>query len=139
MPSTKTRGPKTATVVKVEAVMAEATFLVPQMTASFGSSIWALKRLIFSSTTIELSTSIPTPKANPPRDIRLKETPVKYIKTSVIIKLIGIERATIVVGPKDCKNIRITNAAKIPPLTTAPMTLSMEDLISFPWSIRMTP
>ena len=53
---------------------------------------------MFSKTTTELSTSIPTPTASPDSEIILRVTPLKYISTRAKITLIGIESATIRVG-----------------------------------------
>ena len=62
-PSTKTIGRKTATVVSVEAMTGPATSTVPATAASPAPSPPACRRWIASSTTIESSSSMPTPSA----------------------------------------------------------------------------
>jgi hypothetical protein len=76
-PSTNTIGRKTETVVRVEAVTAMATSREPLAAASKRSSPPSRCRKMFSRTTIELSTSSPTPSASPPRLIMLREMPEK--------------------------------------------------------------
>ena len=66
IPSMKSSGRKTASVVSVLAVIAMATSLVPLIAASSGGMPLSRSRVMFSSTTIELSTSMPTPSASPP-------------------------------------------------------------------------
>ncbi len=70
---------------------------------------------MFSITTIELSTSIPTPRASPARDIILILTPVKYIAAIAPIRLTGIDKATTIVGFISFKKISNTIIASIPP------------------------
>ena len=66
IPSMKSSGRKTASVVSVLAVIAMATSLAPLIAASSGGMPLSRSRVMFSSTTIELSTSMPTPSASPP-------------------------------------------------------------------------
>ena len=47
---------------------------------------------------MELSTNIPTPSANPDREMILMVTPVKYISAIAKVKLIGMDNAIIMVG-----------------------------------------
>ena len=76
MPSTKTMGTKTHTVVRVAATTACPTSDAPRRTRSeTGRSPPRLRwRSIPSSTTMELSTSMPTPRARPPRDMMFNDT-----------------------------------------------------------------
>jgi len=69
IPLTNTIGKNTAIVVKVEATTAILTSLAPSTAALSAGSPSSLNLYIFSRTTIELSTNIPTPKAMPPRVI----------------------------------------------------------------------
>lgn len=64
IPSMNSSGRNTASVVSVLAVIAIATSLVPF--ASSGGIPLSRSRVMFSSTTMELSTSMPTPRARPP-------------------------------------------------------------------------
>jgi len=71
IPSMNRSGRNTASVVSVLAVMATATSEVPLTAASEAAMPWSRSRVMFSSTTIELSTSMPTPRASPPSVIKL--------------------------------------------------------------------
>ncbi len=68
-PGTNNTGTKTASVVKVEAVIAIATSVVPFDAASLKPSPSSRWRKTLSSTTIELSTSMPIDNANPAIEI----------------------------------------------------------------------
>jgi hypothetical protein len=95
MPRTKIRGRNTTTVVRVLATIAEATSSVPS-TAPLTASPWRLpsrSRWMFSSTTIELSTSMPTPRARPPSDTRFSVKPPKYTSMKVATMEIGMAAA----------------------------------------------
>ncbi len=72
-PPTRAIGAKTATVVRVEAVTAPATSRTPVMMASRLASPYPRWRLMFSSTTIESSTTRPTAMVSAPRVSRLSE------------------------------------------------------------------
>ena len=72
MPAEKIRGINTETVVSVEAVIAIPTSVVPCIAASFLLLPSSIFRYMFSITTIELSTNIPTPRAIPARVIMLR-------------------------------------------------------------------
>ncbi len=85
-------------VVRVDAVMAAPTSLAPSTAASSGPRPSSRKRKMFSKTTMALSTSIPTPKARPPKDIKFKLSLLKYIKTKVATIEIGIAAAITRVG-----------------------------------------
>ena len=70
-PSMKTIGRKTAMVVSVEAVIAVATSWVPSTAEVSASSPSSRFLKMFSSTTTALSTSMPTPRARPPKVMML--------------------------------------------------------------------
>ena len=59
---------------------------------------------MFSITTTELSTSIPTPNARPDSEIIFSVTPLKYISTMANISEIGMLRAMITVGLRSRRN-----------------------------------
>ena len=66
-------------------------------------------------TTMELSTSIPIPSARPDSEITFRVTPLKYIHTIAVTRLIGMEQATTAVGRKSFKNrIRMITASNAP-------------------------
>ncbi len=66
-------------------------------------------------TTMELSTSIPIPSARPDREIIFNVTPLKYIHTIAVTKLMGMENATTTVGLRSFKNTRRIKMASAPP------------------------
>ena len=70
---------------------------------------------MFSMTTTELSTSIPTPSARPDRDRILNVMPVKYIHTMANSTLSGILMATTMVGRRSFRNSASTMIARIAP------------------------
>ena len=96
-PSTKTMGKKTDMVVSVEATTAPPTSETPLIVDLTKSSPSSRQRKMLSSTTMELSTSIPTPRANPPRDMILRDTPdncmgakVAKMDTGIVIPMIAV-------------------------------------------------
>ena len=69
---------------------------------------------MFSMTTTELSTSIPTATARPDREIMLMVTPQKYISTTANMTLTGMAAKVMAVGRRSRKNryrINIANSA----------------------------
>ena len=72
-PDTNTTGMKTMIVVKVEAETGRITSFTPIQHAVKTSAVSRFFLSMFSSTTIELSTSMPIPRANPDNDIRFSE------------------------------------------------------------------
>ena len=84
---------------------------------------------MFSITTIELSTSIPTPSAKPERDIMFSVIPLKYMQTTAVTRLTGMERAITSVGLMSFKNrINISIASTAPNSTlliTESITISI--------------
>ena len=70
---------------------------------------------MFSMTTTELSTSMPTATASPESEIMFSVTPEKYISTNANTTLIGIEQSVINVGRRSFRNRnRITMANTAP-------------------------
>jgi len=77
-PRTKMTGRKITSVVMVLAMMAGPTSRVPSTAADDGESPASVRRRkMFSRTTMELSTIMPTPSARPPRVIRFRVNPPK--------------------------------------------------------------
>ena len=64
---------------------------------------------------MELSTSIPTPRARPDREIIFSVIPLKYISTTAPKTLIGMEHATIAVGLISFKNTNKIKIARMAP------------------------
>ena len=134
MPCTNTIGANTATVVRVEAVIAPATSRTPRTAAVRSESPSSRQRVIDSSTTIALSTSMPTPSARPPSDMMLSETSPTYIGAKVTTTEIGIEIAMIAVGTSWRRKARITTTARIEPMTAELLTSSTAARMNVDWS-----
>ena len=115
IPPTKTNGTYTAIVVKVDAVTAESTSCVPSTAAWYLLLPILLWRKIFSSTTVELSTTIPTESANAANVTIFSVWPPKYSMTKVEIIDSGMATPMIMVLRKLPKKIKITSMA----ITTA--------------------
>ncbi len=115
IPRIKTSGRKTTTVVRVLAMMASVTSSVPSIAACSCACCVSRMRKIFSRTTIALSTSIPTPRASPPKVIRLRVKPLKYNRAKVAIMEMGIAVAIITVLRTLRRNTSSMITAKIPP------------------------
>ena len=116
MPRTKINGKKMTEVVMVLAMMAGPTSRAPSTDACSGASPFSLRRRkIFSSTTMELSTIIPTPKASPPSVIRLIVNPPKNINANVVTIEMGIDsEITSVLRTLRRKNSNTTMASPPP-------------------------
>ncbi len=84
---------------------------------------------MFSSTTIALSTTIPTAKLSPASEITFRLRPVRAITTNVPITEIGMATAMIKVGRGLRRNSRRTSTARLPPIIrfwrTRPIARSM--------------
>ena len=76
-PVKKSNGRKTATCVRVDATMAPLTSSAPSTLAVVRSLPPSMCRNVFSSTTIEASTIMPTPRASPPKVSVLRVKPAK--------------------------------------------------------------
>jgi hypothetical protein len=76
-----------------------------------------------------VSTSIPVPKARPPRDIILRVIPFRYTKRRVII--IDAGKISVIINEVliDLKNIKIMKAAIIAPIIADDVTLFIAFLI----------
>ena len=74
---------------------------------------------MFSSSTIESSTSRPTPSASPPSVNTLSVLPVKKSSTNVAMIESGMATATIAVARKLTRKMRITRMARRPPCTAS--------------------
>ncbi len=136
-PSTKTIGKKTATVVNVEATTGAATSTVPEIAASRAPAPWPRRRWIASSTTIESSSSIPTPSASPPSDMMFSESPICCITKKVPITETGIASATTAVAPRSRRKSPITRIASRPPCQAFATTSEIASSMNRDWSNRV--
>ena len=101
--------------MSVEDVIAAPTSLAPATAAFFGGTPARRRRKMFSMTTIELSTSMPTATASPESEIILIVMPEKYISTIANVILIGILKSVMKVGFMSRRNSsRITTAKSAP-------------------------
>ena len=86
-------GRNTSTVVRVDAITAINISLEPFIAASFASPHSCLTLKIFSRTTIELSTSIPTTRVRAQRVIRFRVISWNFISANVASRDVGIDTA----------------------------------------------
>ena len=105
-----------ATVVAVDAISAPNTSFVPLYALSSSLATLLRVRTIFSSTTIAASSTIPTAKAKPAREIMLSERPVICRTTKVLNKEMGMANATMSVA-RSCR----INAHRIPMANSTPI------------------
>lgn len=70
---------------------------------------------MFSTTTTELSTSIPTATARPESEIILIVTPEKYMSTMAKTRLSGIETSVMIVGRQSRRNKNSTSTENSAP------------------------
>ncbi len=107
------------TLVSVDAVIATATSLAPRWADRFVSGSMRCLRSIDSSTTIALSTSIPTPSISPIIESTFRLRPEKYITAVVARSEIGTEAATISVESQRRRKTKRTPIARRPPIRPA--------------------
>jgi hypothetical protein len=114
-PNRNITGENTIMVVTVEASTASATSSLPSRAAAAGDLPSSRCRLMFSSTTIELSTSRPIASANPPRVMMLMVEPlISSPKAAAKIES-GIDRKIATVELKLPRKMRITTEASTAP------------------------
>ena len=104
MPDMKAMGAKTTTSTRVMAMAAKPISLRPLTAASRGPSPFWRWRKMFSRTTIESSTRMPTVSVSPIRLIMFRLRPRKNMTPRVAIRLVGIASSTISVLRKVCRN-----------------------------------
>ncbi len=115
MPDTNAMGRNTATVVSVDAVIAPATCRTEATTPSTVSGPSPLRRLMFSMTTIESSTTRPMAMVSAPSVKMLRVLPLVQSPMRVMSRESGIETAAMTVDRHDQRNARITSTAKSSP------------------------
>ena len=134
-PVTKTRGRKTTTFVRVEATTAVVTSAVPAMAASPGDMPASCLRKTTSSTTMELSTNMPTPRVSPARLMMLRSMPARSISRKVAITDTGIETATMATERRLRRKNSSTSTASRPPCHAASVRLEIDSRIDTLWSV----
>ena len=93
---------------------------------------------MFSSTTTELSTIMPTPSASPPSVIRLRVKPPKYSSAKVATTDIGMASEITTVLRRLRRKNSSTSTASEPPYSTDCATLAIERSMKLPWLITGT-
>ena len=121
-----TIGRNTATVVTVEANKAPQTWLVPSNDATSGSLPCSRKRTIFSSTTIDASSTMPTAKAKPASEMTFSVLPVISRTIKLVSKHAGIEIATNNVVRRRLKNHQSTITARMIPIPRFLLSISID-------------
>ena len=120
--------------MSVEATTGIATSLVPRTIDRTGSSPSSRQRNTLSSTTIALSTRLPTPSASPPSEMMLSVIPERCIGANVARIEIGIVRPMISVWGRFRRNRYSTITAITPPWIALSRTSSIEFLMKTDWS-----
>ena len=137
-PETTATGRNTATVVAVDAVTAPATSLTEAtMSAGVSAACPVSRRLMFSSTTIESSTTRPTATVRAASVKMFSENPPTCSPIMATSSDSGMEMAVISVERTDIRNNRITRTAN--PSPSAPSTVRswIDCSISGAWSNTM--
>ena len=134
-PSTKSTGRKTTQVVRVLATIAPATWPVPLAAASRGESPTPSRRYIDSTTTMALSTSMPTPSARPPRVTTFRLWSAKFMPNSVAKTETGTAAATITVAPAERRKTASTRMASMMPAAAAICRSSKASVTSWASSV----
>ena len=112
-------------VVIVEAMIELVTNFAPSSAASRWVSWRSCRWKQLSSTTIELSTIMPTPMMSPPRETTLKEKPIMFIRMRVVSTETGIELPTM----REARQSRKKRKSTIMQRMTAPISVWMTVLI----------
>jgi len=133
-PSTNTMGRNTQMVVSVEAVTAMPTSEAPFMAASKTPRPSSRNRWMDSSTTMELSTSMPMPRARPPRLMMFSDRSNMYMKKKVITTDSGMDSEMIEVLLKSRRNRNRTPTARMPPRRPVSSTSSTAWRMKMDWS-----
>ena len=80
---------------------------------------------MFSTTTIDASTTMPTENARPPRLMRFEVRPVDPMMMKVTRKVSGSEKTTMRAVRSSARNRKSTRMTKIPPSRSASTTVLM--------------
>ena len=134
MPCTNTSGRNTAIVVRVDAVTAMPTSDAPATAACTTPMPASRLRAMFSSTTIESSTTMPVASARPPSDITFKDSPKRSMKKNVVISETGNDSETISVLRAWPRKKKITRIASTPPISASLRTSESASRMNTDWS-----
>ena len=134
MPLTNTTGMNTHSVVRVAATTAPPTSAPPARAAVARSAAALRWRSMLSSTTMELSTSMPMPSASPPSDMMLSDTPPTNMRKKLAITEMGIANPTTRVLRRRRRNRYSTAIASAPPSTAAWITSRIDCSMKRDWS-----
>ena len=115
VPVVKTIGTKTQIVVSVDATIEFETCFAPWTAARAGATPRWRRRMMFSMTTMELSTSMPMPSERPDSVMMFRERSEKYIRTSVNRTESGMLMPTMIVGRMSRRNSARTRIASSAP------------------------
>ena len=133
-PPTNASGRNTATVVMVDAVTAVATSLTPSRMATMRSSPSDKCLLMFSTTTIESSTTRPIEMVTAPIVRMLSEKSLAHIPMNVSNNDVGIDTAVTRVDRTDMRKIRMMMMAKAKPRRPSTASDSMLFSMKGAWS-----
>ena len=133
IPSHKTSGKKAAKVVAVEAIIGKATSPTPCLVASSLGIPSSIKRYMFSTTTMPLSTNIPKAMTKENKTMVFKVTPrkLKIIKDSSIERGMAIPTNNAFLKPKKKYS---TATTKMIPSTMLFSKSATIVLVSLDWS-----
>ncbi len=81
-----------------------------------------------------LSTSMPTPRARPPRDMTFKVVPVRYMRKKVATTESGIEMPMISVERRSFRKRRRMRTAIAPPIRAFDCTWRIDARMKLDWS-----
>ena len=87
---------------------------------------------------MELSTSMPTPRARPPRDMMFRLTPVAYMRKKVAATEIGIDRLMMAVLLRWRRKRKRMTIASRPPMTAVFRTSSTDWEMNRAWSTTIS-
>ena len=127
-------GSSTTTMIRTAKTMGLATSAMASYTIVpfrvFSPARSDSSRAMFSVTTIDASTTMPSASARPPRLIRFAVTPCQPIRMKVMKAVKGSASATMTAPRKLPRNMNSTSTTKMPPCIRALETVSMHAWIS---------
>ncbi len=133
-PSRRTRGRNTTTVVREEPTTAPRISLVAATTEERRGPPFPRPRAMFSATTIALSMMSPMATAMPPRDIRLRDSPMAAVTAKVPSTETGMLTPAMRVRRIDPRKTQSTPTASSMPRAMASLTLRRDSRTRSAWS-----
>ncbi|OPZ80161.1 MAG: hypothetical protein BWY76_03439 [bacterium ADurb.Bin429] len=125
----KKNGTIAARLVSVDAISAEVISALASCAALSELRVMAWCRAIFSSMTMELSTSMPTASTSPPSENTFSVMPKSPIRMKALRILTGMVTAMISVRFTSCRKNQTMSMARIPPITAELPTFSIDLVI----------